>query len=298
MPDPNLQPIVDQAWTTLHPLLTSVLSGTLVSTVVSAGLVAWLTAKAKGHADAHYAQKLEKLKTDLKREADKELATLQAQLRRDTEKELEAHKAQAKSDSERRLEVHKAELKRSGDAEIEKLRAQLTAANAERNTLLAALTQRRFEAISEVHASLLRFHRALKALTAGFRPNGTDEQALLDELTRTAKAFDDVFVDKQIFLTEASTDLLESIRQSLVRHGMRFQYTVMLADDAPERPIRWMEIDQAVTGPLNQAVREFQRELRALMGDKPAALQEPNDAVAVDSGGRMAPDHRGPAAQE
>jgi hypothetical protein len=31
MPDANLQPIVDQAWTTLHPLLTSVLSGTLIS---------------------------------------------------------------------------------------------------------------------------------------------------------------------------------------------------------------------------------------------------------------------------
>ncbi|MGY4837954.1 hypothetical protein [Burkholderia pyrrocinia] len=270
MPDPNLQPVVDHAWTTLHPLLTSVVSGTLVSTVVSAVLVAWLTAKAKGRVDAHYAEKLETLKADLKREADQELASLQAQLKRDTDKEIAILQSQLKSDSDNRLEVHKAELKRSGDAEIEKLRAQLAAVNAERNTLLAALTQKRFEAIAAVHGALLRFHRALKALTSAFCPTGTNEQALLDELQQTANAFDEAFIDKQIFLPEASADLAASLRQGLIDHGVRFQYTVVLGQDAPERPIRWMEIEQAVAGPLSQAVRELQRELRSLMGDKPA----------------------------
>ncbi|WP_059543001.1 hypothetical protein [Burkholderia diffusa] len=291
MPDPNLQPIVDQAWTTLHPLLTSVLSGTLISTAVSAGLVAWLTAKAKGRVDAHYAQELEKLKTDLKREADKELATLQAQLRRDTEKELEAHKAQLKSDSDRRLEVHKAELKRSGDAEIEKLRAQLAATNAERATLLAALTTRRFDAIKTIHAKLLTFHRALADLTAPMRFSGTDEEALRTAVAQAALEFDDSLTDNEIFLTDACARLVKEIRGKLVVHGNLFTHTVAQNLHDLQRTQRWVEIDGAVRGPISDAIEGLAREFRSLMGDKPDALQGPND-----TGVRMAPDHRAPTA--
>ncbi|KML15959.1 MULTISPECIES: hypothetical protein [Burkholderia] len=281
MPDVNLQPLVDQAWATLHPLLTTVLSGTLIATLASTGLVAWITAKAKGRVDAHYAQTLERLKAALKGDADTKLEALKSQLKSEGDTKLEILKSELKSESDSRIESHKADLKRSGDTEMEKLRAQLAAANAERNTLLAALAQRRFDAIAAVHAPLLKFHRALKEVTSGFRPVGANEEAMLDELVRTSNAFDEVFVERQIFLTEATADMLEDIRQKLIANGVRFQHAVMLNVNAPDRPVRWMEIEATVRGPLGRAIRELQHELRALMGDKPPITD--SAAPAADS---------------
>ncbi|RQT02080.1 hypothetical protein [Burkholderia contaminans] len=288
MPEVHLQPIVDQAWTSLHPLLTSVLSSTVITTALSAGLVTWITAKAKGRVDAHYAQTLEKLKADLKSDADTRLEALKSQLKSDADTKLETLKALLKSESDNRLEVHKATLKRSGDAEIEKLRAQLAAANAERTTLLAALTTRRFDAIKTIHAKLLKFHRALVQLTSPMRNNGADDQPLFAALVEASREFDESLPDNEIFLTEASARLVKEIRQQIVAHGNRFNYGVSLNALDPKRIEKWVEIDEAVKGPISEAIDDLARELRALMGDKPAALQGPNDTVAADTGGQTA----------
>lgn len=127
MPDHSLQPLVQQGWTALHPILTSFLSGITGAGLLTLAVSTWLTARVKGRVDSEYARALETLKVQLSSEANA------------------------------RLEGHKAELKRNGDAEIEKLRSQLAAANAERNTLLAALTTRRFNAIAEVHGPCCAF---------------------------------------------------------------------------------------------------------------------------------------------
>lgn len=81
-------------------------------------------------------------------------------------REARTLKAQLKGDADTRLEVHKASLKAAGDVELERLRSQLAATAVKRNTLLNALTTRRFEAMAAIHASLLKFHIALGRLTA------------------------------------------------------------------------------------------------------------------------------------
>jgi hypothetical protein len=227
---------VQQGWTALHPVLTSFLSG-----ITGAGLVAlaantWITARVKGGIDAQYARALETLKVQLGSEA------------------------------YARLEVHKADLKRSGDAEIEKLRSQLAAANTERTTLLAALTTRRFEAIAAVPAAVVNFDQALKAMTAGFQTADSDPKARVQAVVDESVKFNAVFADRQIFLTEATADKVEHLRGALVRHAYLFQHTAM-NPDAPDFSQRCFEIDQAVSGPIADALRDLQRELRALMGD-------------------------------
>lgn len=182
-------------------------------------------------------------------------------------------------------------MKRSGDAEIEKLRAQLAATNAERATLLAALTTRRFDAIKTIHAKLLTFHRALADLTAPMRFSGTDEEALRTAVAQAAQEFDDSLTDNEIFLTDACARLVKEIRGKLVVHGNLFTHTVAQNLHDLQRTQRWVEIDGAVRGPISDAIEGLAREFRSLMGDKPDALQGPND-----TGVRMAPDHRAPTA--
>lgn len=240
MPDANLQPLVQQAWTALHPVLTSFVSGITGAGVVALVANTWLVARVKGQVESKYARALEVLKAELKSSADA------------------------------RLEVHKAELKRSGDAEIEKLRSQLAAANAERTTLLAALTARRFDAIKTVHGKLVRFHRALAQLTAPLRLNGTDEEALLTAVAEASKEFDESLPENEIFLTEASAQLVKDIRQKLVVHGHLFNFTVALNTQDPQRSDKWAEIDAAVRGPISEAIDELARALRGVMGDKPS----------------------------
>nr|WP_175992575.1 hypothetical protein [Burkholderia vietnamiensis] len=258
------------------------------------GLHDAITAKAKGRVDAHYAQTLEKLKADLKYDADTRLEALKSQLKSDADTKLETLKVQLKSESDDRLEVHKATSKRSSDAEIEKLRAQLAAANAERTTLLAALTTRRFDAIKTIHAKLLKFHRSLVQLTSPMRNSGVDDQPLFAALVEASREFDESLPDNEIFVTEASARLMKEIRQQIVAHGNRFNYGVSLNAHDPKRIEKWIEIDEAVNGPISEVIDELPRELRALMGDKPAALQGPNDTVAVGTGGQTAPDHSAP----
>ncbi|KKI40164.1 hypothetical protein VI03_04850 [Burkholderia vietnamiensis] len=190
--------------------------------------------------------------------------------------------------------MHKATSKRSSDAEIEKLRAQLAAANAERTTLLAALTTRRFDAIKTIHAKLLKFHRSLVQLTSPMRNSGVDDQPLFAALVEASREFDESLPDNEIFVTEASARLVKEIRQQIVAHGNRFNYGVSLNAHDPKRIEKWIEIDEAVNGPISEVIDELPRELRALMGDKPAALQGPNDTVAVGTGGQTAPDHSAP----
>lgn len=250
MPDLALPPLVQQGWTALHPVLTSVFTAVGGGGVAALVTSTWLTARVKGSVDAKYSRALETLKAELKSEADA------------------------------RLEVHKAELKRSGDAEIEKLRSQLAAANSERNTLLAALTTRRFDAIAKVHANLLRFHAALAQLTAPMRLNGTDEPALLAALAETSKAFNDSLIENEIFLTETSARLMKEIRQKLVVHGNLFTYTVALNEHAPNRMEKWAEIDTAVRGPISETIGELARALRELMGDKAVTAAEFAQGVA------------------
>ncbi|MGY6163844.1 hypothetical protein [Paraburkholderia strydomiana] len=171
-------------------------------------------------------------------------------------------------------------MKRSGDTEIEKLRAQLAAVNAERATLLAALTTRRFDAIKIVHAKLLRFHRALADLTAPMRFNGTDEEGLRTAVAHAAQEFDESLPDNEIFLTEASARLVKQVRWKLIANTNLFNRAVALNPHNPQRTEKWVEIDGTVRGQINDAIEELARELRALMGDKPAALQGTNDTVA------------------
>lgn len=221
-------------------------SGALTTALVFTGR-SWFTERLRGSIQSEYAQKLETLKVQLSSEANA------------------------------RLEVHKAELKWSGDVEIEKLRSQLAAANTERNTLLAALTTRRFEAIAAVHAALVKFHQALKAMT-GFQANGSDQEARVRAVVDESVQFNTVFSEKQIFLTEATADQVEHIRSTLVRNANLFQYTAM-NPNAPGYSQKWFEIDQAVSGPIAVTLRDLQRELRALMGDIPTAEVAP-DRVA------------------
>lgn len=214
-------------------------------------LRSWFTERLKGSIQTEYAQKLETLK------------------------------AQLKADADARLEVHKANLKASGDVELEKLRSQLAASAAERNTLMNALTQRRFEAIAKIHASLTRFYKALAALTAAFRPTGTDEQKLMQDLFDASLLFDESFVEQQIFLTGSTAKRIEDIRQTMVSKANLFQYTVAWDVNSPERPQRWMELDIAVRGPVSDAMKELAHELRVLLGDKPELEASP--AVRVES---------------
>ena len=48
MPDLNLQPLVQQGWTALHPILTSFVSGIKGAAVVSLVANSWLVARVKG----------------------------------------------------------------------------------------------------------------------------------------------------------------------------------------------------------------------------------------------------------
>jgi hypothetical protein len=250
MPDTSLQPLIQQGWTVLHPVLTSFLAGISGAGLLTLAANTWITARVKGGIDAKYAQALEAFKTTLRIEADS------------------------------RLEAHKDALRRSGDTEIEKLRSQLAAANMERTTLLAALTTRRFDAIRSVHARLLWFHTALLQLTAPFRVTGTDEQALLSEVGEAAKAFDEALMENEIFLTEASARLIKEIRQKLVVHGNLFTFTVAMNEHAPNRMEKWAEIDTAVRGPISETIDELARALRELMGDKPVTVALPVPGAA------------------
>jgi hypothetical protein len=135
-----------------------------------------------------------------------------------------------------RLEIHKVSLKAAGDVELEKLRAQLAATAAERNTLLNALTTRRFEAIAATHAALLKFHIALGRLTAAIRPVGVDEQALLKKVADASEAFDKVFSEKQIFLSQLTEAKIVKIRQMLISNANLFQWTVAMNQHDPDGP--------------------------------------------------------------
>ncbi|CAB3972639.1 MULTISPECIES: hypothetical protein [Burkholderia] len=269
MPDANLQPLVEQGWAALHPVLTSFLSGLSGAVVLALVAKTWFVAKVKGGVDSQYAQVLERLKADPKSDADTR---------------LEALKSQLKSDSDNRLEVHKAELKRSSDAEIEKLRSQLAAANAERTTLLSALTTRRFDAIKTIHAKLLRFHRALAHLTSPMRNIEADDQPLFSALVEASREFDESLPENEIFLPEASARLLKDIRQKLMVHGNRFNFTVSMNTHDSKRAERWIEIDEAVNGPICDAIDELARELRALMGDKLPSTKSTAPASSSSAG--------------
>ncbi|WP_321871714.1 hypothetical protein [Paraburkholderia tropica] len=244
MPDPSLQPLIHQGWTALHPILTSIGAGSLTALLVST----WLTARLKGSVDAKYARALETLKSELKSEADG------------------------------RLEAHKADLGQRNNDQLERLRSMLAAENAERHTLLAALTTRRFDAIAKVHAGLLRFHAALAQLTAPMRFSGTDEQELLEALVEANRAFDETLMDNEVFLTEGSARLVKDIRQKLTINGRLFAYAVVQKPPGINWTEKWAEIDTAVRGPIRDALEELARELRALMGDK-SATAVPNDRV-------------------
>lgn len=154
---------------------------------------------------------------------------------------------------------------------LENLKFQLGATAAERNTLLNALTTRRFDAIAEIHAALLKFHIALGRLTAPTRSVGLDEQALLNEVADASEAFDKVLTEKQIFLSQLTETKVVKIRQMLVSNANLFQWTVSMNQHDPDRPLKWMEIEQTVRGPVTNAIGDLAAELRALMGDKPEA---------------------------
>lgn len=220
---------------------TSVASSSALVGALAFLLRSWISERLKGAIQAEYARKLETLKAELKENADT------------------------------RLEAHKASLKAAGDVELERLRSQLAAAAAERNTLLNALTTRRFEAIAAIHARLLQFHIALGRLTAAFRPAGVDEQALLHDVADASETFDKVLSENQIFLSQRTEVRIVEIRQMLVSNANLFQWAVAMNPQDPERPQKWMEIEQTVRGPVAKAIGDLAAELRTLMGDKPAA---------------------------
>jgi hypothetical protein len=194
--------------------------------------------------------------------------------------QLETVKAQLKSAADLQLAVHSADLKRNADVEQEKLRAQLAATASERNTLLAALTTRRFDAIADVHAALLRFHGALANMTAPIRLDGTDESALVQAVASASQALNETFVARQIFLTEATARKVSEIRQMLVSSGNLFHFGVTRNQEA-DRFAKWLEIDAKLSGPVAVAIDDLARELRTLMGDSEQSQRWPLARVVL-----------------
>lgn len=78
-------------------------------------------------------------------------------------------------------------------------------------------------------------------------------------------------MNNEIFLTEATSKKIEAIRQALITKGNLFTHTVALNVHGHDRGVKWAEIDAEVRGPIRQTMDELAGELRALMGDKPAA---------------------------
>lgn len=155
---------------------------------------------------------------------------------------------------------------------LENLKSQLAATVAEHNARFSALNTRRFDAIAAIHAALLTYHEALKRLTAGFRPTGSeDEDVLLTAVADASRDFNKVLTDNRIFLTKVTAAKIAEIRDMLLVNSNKFLYTVSLQQRDPNRGEKWMAIEQTVRGPVNSAIDDLETDLRALMGDKPAA---------------------------
>ena len=177
-------------------------------------------------------------------------------------------KTQIKSEYDERLETLKAQLKASGEVELERRKHELALEASRFNARYARLQEKRASVIAEVYGNLNETYIALKQFTTSAEwaggPTRKEQSELLSE---KHKSFFQSFVRQRIYFPEIIADRLDKINSDMIVAGNT--YVLVVQRGGPEQTKIWKEVFEKVDGPIRDALRELERELRILMGDDP-----------------------------
>ena len=175
-----------------------------------------------------------------------------------------------KSEYDQKLETHKAILKSQSDVEIERLKSQLALVGIEHQIRFSKLHEMRAEIVADTYEKLKDLHYKLGEYVqifepAGGKPKNERRQSAYD----SHETFRSYFQTKLIFFPKATADKLEKINQDLVRAFNNFAFGVEMAPQMGGNPAeKWIEVFEAVTGEIRDALAEIEVEFRELLGEK------------------------------
>lgn len=176
-----------------------------------------------------------------------------------------------KSEYDQKLETHKAILKSQSDVEIERLKSQLALIGIEHQIKFSKLHEIRAEVVAETYEKLKDLHHKLGEYVQIFEPaGGKPKNERRQSAYESHETFRSYFQTKLIFFPKPTADKLEKINRDLVRAFNNFTFGVEMAPQTGGNPAeKWMEVFEAVTGEISDALIEIEAEFRELLGEKP-----------------------------
>ncbi len=175
-----------------------------------------------------------------------------------------------RSEYDQKLETHKAQLKAQSDVALERVRADLSIAAAERQIQFERLHEERAEVIAETYARLTELHTKLGDYVKIFEPAGDKPREERRQAVQEAhKAFITYYPKKRIFLPELAVAKIDSINERSVSAFYSFFYEIdVIQEQGGHAAKRWLEIFNQVKDDIPVALKELERDFRALLGDK------------------------------
>lgn len=175
-----------------------------------------------------------------------------------------------KSEYDQKLETHKAILKSQSDVEIERLKSQLALVGIEHQIRFSKLHEMRANVVADTYEKLKDLHHKLGEYVQIFEPaGGKPKNERRQSAYESHESFRSYFQTKLIFFPKSTADKLEKINQDLVRAFNNFTFGVEMAPQMGGNPAeKWMEVFEAVTGEIKEALGEIEAEFRELLGEK------------------------------
>lgn len=175
-----------------------------------------------------------------------------------------------KSEYDQKLETHKAILKSQSDVEIERLKSQLALVGIEHQIRFSKLHEMRAEIVADTYEKLKDLHHKLGEYVQIFEPaGGKPKNERRQAAYESHESFRGYFQTKLIFFPKSTADKLEKINLDLVRAFNNFTFGVEMAPQVGGNSTeKWMEVFEAVTGEIKEALGEIEEEFRELLGEK------------------------------
>jgi hypothetical protein len=181
-----------------------------------------------------------------------------------------------RAEYDQKLETHKAQLKSQSDVALERVRADLSILIAEHQIQFARLHEKRAEVIAETYARLTELHVALGDYVKIFEPAGDKPKEERRQAVQKAhENFITYYRTKRIFIPESAVSKIDSINERSVSAFYRFFYEVEITQKQGGHDTNlWLEIFKQVKDEMPMALKELERDFRALLGDKGEQVTE------------------------
>lgn len=181
---------------------------------------------------------------------------------------IEEIKNKIKSTYDKELEKFKDELKRQSDKEVETTKSNLSVEANRINIRFSKLHEKRIDVVSEIYGHLSDLYDALSFYTSALELVGMPSRnQRFDSLQNSYKSFKKVYTNSKIFLPESISSKIDDINMKMIQSGNFFTNSVHAAPNGADTFDAHLKVSQAVSGPMKEALKELESEMRLLIDD-------------------------------